>query len=232
MGNVYTSQLDYPKALEYYNKALKINQELGDKQKVAFNLGNMGALYLKLSQDSVSINPKEINEFVSLNKEINLKRAIEYSLQSIEILDNTGHLHSKSEFLYTLADAYKKRGDYKKAYEAFQEHKTLQDSVFNSEKSKEISALEKAREDDLNRIKIEKQEIQLAAQEKEKQIIIFSAVGGIFAVLIILGVIFNQRRKSEKLLLNILPSKIAKRLKSKEDNISDDFENATIFSLI
>ncbi len=149
-------------------------------------------------------------------------------MQSIEILDNTGHLHSKSEFLYTLADAYKKRGDYKKAYEAFQEHKTLQDSVFNSKKSKEISALEKAREDDLNRIKIEKQEIQLAAQEKEKQIIIFSAVGGIFGVLIILGVIFNQRRKSEKLLLNILPSKIAKRLKSKEDNISDDFENATI----
>ncbi len=40
VNNVF--KFNYSKALEHWSKALKINQELGDKQKVAFNLGNMG----------------------------------------------------------------------------------------------------------------------------------------------------------------------------------------------
>jgi hypothetical protein len=33
------------KALEYYFKALKINEEIGDKQGQAINLGNIGIVY-------------------------------------------------------------------------------------------------------------------------------------------------------------------------------------------
>ena len=78
------------KALEYYGRALKINEELGNKRVVAINLGNMGGMYLTLSQDSISINPSELNEFVSLNKGINLNKSIEYSLQAIKIGEEIG----------------------------------------------------------------------------------------------------------------------------------------------
>jgi len=50
--------------------------------------------------------------------------------------------------------------------------------------------------------------------------------GGIAGLGIIIGLILIQRRKSEKLLFNVLPSKIAKRLKAKEHPIADHFDNA------
>jgi len=228
IGIIYNYQSDYPKALAYYSKSLKINEELGNKSGVASNLGNMGSTYFALSQDSVSINPSELNQYVSLNKDINLNRSIEYSLQAIKIFEEIGELDKRSYYLKTLANAYKKKGEMMKAYNALEEHHKLKDSVFSEEKNKQISALEKAREDDLNRLKIEKQEILLKAQEDEKQLIILSAIGALISILIILFVIINQRSKSEKLLLNVLPAKIAKRLKAKEHPIADHFDSASI----
>jgi len=33
MGNIYTFQSDYPKALEYFGKALKITEKIGNKRE-------------------------------------------------------------------------------------------------------------------------------------------------------------------------------------------------------
>ncbi|HEY5122104.1 MAG TPA: tetratricopeptide repeat protein, partial [Ignavibacteria bacterium] len=46
IGIVYEEQGDYPKALDYYFKALKMAEELGDKNHIAAFLGNIGAVYL------------------------------------------------------------------------------------------------------------------------------------------------------------------------------------------
>ena len=227
IGIIYEYQSNYPKALEYYHKALKINEELGNKSGIADNLGNMGALYLTLSQDSVLSNISEGTELVSLKKEINLNRSIEYSLQAIQLFEEIGDLAYRSTYLKILAEAYKQKGDYKKWGTYLEESHKLNDSVFNQENNEKLSNLEKLRVDDLNRMQIEKQEILLKAKEDEKQLILMSAGGALLAVLIILTLIINQRRKSEKLLLNILPASIAKRLKAKEENIADDFETAT-----
>ena len=200
---------------------------MGNKFGFAYILGNMGGLYFKLSQDTVLSKIKEGTELVSLNNEINLNRSIDYTLQAIKIFEEIGELNARSTYLKDLAEAYKQKGDNKKEAQFLREHMILKDSVHNQENNDKISALEKLREDDLNRLQIEKQEILLKAQEDEKQLILISAGGALLAVLIILTLIINQRRKSEKLLLNILPASIAKRLKAKEENIADDFETAT-----
>ena len=227
IGIIYKNQSDYPKALEYYHKSLKINEELGRKSRIAADLGNMGVLYLNLSQDSVLTNISEGTDLVSLNKEINLNKGIDYLLQSIELFEEIGELDNRSFYLENLAEAYKQKEDYKKWGTYLEKSHKLKDSVFNQENNEKLSNLEKLREDDLNRLQIEKQEILLNAKEDEKQLILISAAGALLAVLIILTLIINQRRKSEKLLLNILPASIAKRLKAKEENIADDFETAT-----
>ena len=52
--------------------------------------------------------------------------------------------------------------------------------------------------------------------------------GGLVALMIILFVIYRSRRKSERLLLNMLPEKIAHRLKNKEKPIADLFTDASV----
>jgi len=227
IGIAYSSISDFTRSLEYYHKALKIYKELANKQGIANIVGNIGELYLKLSQDTI-INKSENKLELLLNRETNLYKSIEYTENAIEIFKEINDLNNQSIFLNNLSQAYQLKGNYKKALEAKEVSYKLKDSVFNKESQDKISALEKAREDDVNKLKIEKQEIQLQAQEDERQLIILSAIGALLSVLIILSVIIIQRRKSEKLLLNVLPAKIAKRLKAKEHPIADHFDGASI----
>ena len=228
MGSVYKNQSDYPKSLEDYGKSLKISEELGNKNSIAYSLGNMGGLYLTLSEDSVNIKPDELNEYVSLNKDINLNRSIEYSLQAIKIGKEIGELHYRSNNLKNLADAYKQKGEHEKRADALEEHHKLKDSVFNQENSDKIAALEKAREDDLKQKEIEKQKIRIAEQEKREQLILYFSIGFFIVMAIVMIVIYRLLKRSDKLLYNVLPVSIAKRLKKKEHPISDYFTQASI----
>jgi class 3 adenylate cyclase len=224
IGILYNKQSDYQRALEYYFKTLKIRKETGDISGVATILGNIGELYLKLSQDSVIIEFKKESESISIKKEVNLNNAINYLKESINILDEIGEIHKKSFFLYYLSNAYTEKGDYKKAYETYKEHKKLNDSIFSSKNNTKIANLEAKRESE-----VKQKEIEILKAEKEKEKLQrYAMFGGIAGLGIIIGLILIQRRKSEKLLLNVLPEKIAKRLKAKEHPIADHFDGASI----
>lgn len=146
IGMVYKDKSDYLKSLEYFARSLKMAEEIGNKFGIAFNVGNMGSIYLKLSEDSVSINGKDVNKFVSSSKTVNLNNSIKYLEDAINRLTEIGELSQRSTFLKDLAEAYGKKGDFKKAYVSHIEHKKLQDSVFNQDKAKEIGRLEAERE--------------------------------------------------------------------------------------
>jgi class 3 adenylate cyclase/Tfp pilus assembly protein PilF len=228
IAGVYKYQSEYPKALEYYNKALKIKKEIGNKNGISIIYGNIGETYLKHYLDSVRISPNEINKYVSLEKGINLNNAIEYSLQAIKIGEEIGELDYRSKSLKTLSNAYKLKGNMEKAYYALEMHHKLKDSIFNQENSEKIAALEKAREDDLKQKEIEKQKIRIAEQEKREQLILYFAIGIVVLMTVVMIVIYRLLKRSDKLLYNVLPVSIAKRLKKKEHPISDYFTQASI----
>lgn len=227
IGTLYNSKKDYKKALEYYDKSITINKMIDNKLGVGISLGNIGETYLILSQDSILNKYYEGREKQSIVKEINLNKSINYTKEAIDIFRNIGERHNLFYALKNLSVAYKLRGDYKDAYNALEESKSIQDSVFNIEKSNEISKLENARENLVKDRKIAILNEREKSSARERNIIIISASIGLILILLVLLVIINQRRKSEALLLNILPAKIAKRLKSKEVSIADDIENAT-----
>ncbi|GAB5466721.1 MAG: hypothetical protein Kapaf2KO_21570 [Candidatus Kapaibacteriales bacterium] len=145
IGRIYKEQNNYPKALEYYRNALRINEMIGNDKFIANILRNIGDLYLTLSQDSISLNPDELNEYMSFNKDFHITSAIEYSQDAIGIYENIGELDKRSLAFKTLAEAYELQGNYKQAYAAHKKYKEFQDSVFNQEKSKEIGRLEAER---------------------------------------------------------------------------------------
>ncbi|PKL79669.1 MAG: hypothetical protein CVV25_07305 [Ignavibacteriae bacterium HGW-Ignavibacteriae-4] len=228
MGVVYLDQSNYHKALESLKKSISLNKEIGDDLALAYSFARLGDLYLNFTLDTLAPIVTNESQLIGLNKEINLNKSIEYYSKAATIFDELNAL----AFLFDVYDGlylvYELKGDYKKSLSYYKKFKEIQDSVYSQEKNDKIAALEKAREDDVNRIKIEKQEVQLAAQESEKMFIIYSGIGIIAFVISILALIAYQRKKSDQLLYNVLPISIAKRLKKKEHPISDHFEQASI----
>ncbi|PKL84843.1 MAG: hypothetical protein CVV22_10725 [Ignavibacteriae bacterium HGW-Ignavibacteriae-1] len=194
IGNVYAKQSHYPKGIEYYSKALKINKELGNKSGIATNMANFGIIYLTQAQDSV-IEVSENKIELLLNKEINIDKAIEYSQKSIDIYKELGELHNQSSIFKNLSDAYFVKGDFKKAFEAFKEYKTLQDSVFSMDKQKEFANLEAKRENELKDAEI----IILQTEKKAQQFQSYLLAGGVIVLFSAFGIAFFRFREKKKL---------------------------------
>jgi len=230
IGSLYSDIGEFDKSLEYLKRGLVLNEEIGNQRQTTYTLNMLAVNYIERANNIDSLQKiGEIPAVISLiNKEQNYKNALEFGLQAESLADSIGLVEVQWQIFKTISSAYEGIGKFEKGLEYYKKHQVAKDSVFNKENGDKISALEKAREDDLNRLKIEKQEILLKAQEDEKQLIILSAIGALISILIILFVIINQRSKSEKLLLNVLPAKIAKRLKAKEHPIADHFDSASI----
>lgn len=224
IGITYQEQGNYNKAVESYNNAANIYRELGSMTNLAMNLGNIGDFYLSISQDSILRKIKFETELVSLNKSVNLERSIDYYNQAITMLEEIGELDSRSKFLKGLSDAYAEKGEFAISLAKFKEFVTLNDSVFSAKTNTAIANLEAIRENDIKDKEIKIKDLKITQSKNER----WALIGGAIAVSIVAFVIFRQRRKSEQLLLNILPLKIAKRLKKKERLIADDIECASI----
>ncbi|MBW7869240.1 MAG: tetratricopeptide repeat protein [Brumimicrobium sp.] len=72
IGTVYHNKGDYSKALDNYFKALKINEELGNKQYQAVNLGNIGLVYSNQDDDSKAL--EYYFKALKINEEIGNKQ--------------------------------------------------------------------------------------------------------------------------------------------------------------
>lgn len=223
-GLVYQKQGNYSRALENYNKAVDIYEELGSRTNLANNLGNIGAIYFTLSQDSILKNIKTETKFVSLRKEVNLSRSIKYYKRAVDLLEEIGELQARSSFFKGLSDAYKEKGNLDSALSTYKEYNILEDSVFSAKSNTAIANLTAVRDNEIKDREIKIKDLKITQSQNER----WALIGGAIAVSIVAFVIFRQRRKSEQLLLNILPMKIAKRLKKKERLIADDIECASI----
>jgi class 3 adenylate cyclase/Tfp pilus assembly protein PilF len=227
IANTYNYLSDYQLAITNYEKALAINEEIGNKFGSAAIMGNMGGLYYNLTRDTVISRLKEKNSIIHLDKEYNIERSIKYSEKATELAESIGSRDMLSEFYGYLEKAYALKGDFKRAYSYQREWIELRDSIFSVQKTKEIAKLEATKQGELNEKEIKLRDLELTRKNNE-QYVLFLGFGGAAIMLLL---VFFERRKSEKLLLNILPAKIAKRLKNNEKRIADRFENTAIIFL-
>ncbi|MCW5886446.1 MAG: tetratricopeptide repeat protein, partial [Candidatus Kapabacteria bacterium] len=195
IGSIYSSLFKYSEALDYFQKALKMNIEIGNIYGKANNFSNMGDLYLKLSKESVVSKIMEREISINLDKEINLNKSIDFFLEAIKIFEEIGEKEAKTQTYKGLADAYFDRGDYKRAFEAFKEYKTLQDSVFNMDKAKEIANLEAKRENELK----DKEIVILQTEKKAQQFQSYLLGGGVIVLFGAFGLAFIRFREKKKL---------------------------------
>jgi len=98
IGIVYYEQKNYQKALDYYLKALKINEVSGNKTGIALNLGNIGLIY---------------------SEQTDYDKALEYYFRALKINEELGKKNAIAIRLGNIGTAYKALGDHKKALEYY-----------------------------------------------------------------------------------------------------------------
>ena len=110
MGRVYESIGNYDKALEYHKKSLKLNDEIGNKQRKGYSYNNIGMVYRGIGDN---------------------KKALEYFQKSIiikrEINDKSG-IASTYNYIGLI---FQYEGDYNKALDYFLKALTLKKEITN-----------------------------------------------------------------------------------------------------
>ncbi len=160
----------YLKALEYYFKALKMDEELGRKSGIAIRLGNIGSLYTSTKEYA---------------------KAEEYLLRALEIDTAIGFLNHTRNTHEALSNLYAETHRYRLAYEHHKAYGIAKDLLFNEEKSKDLGKLEARHEFEMaeaERKRIEEEQAKQAAAAKSRRDNLQYSGILIFMVLLFAGV--------------------------------------------
>ncbi len=221
IGSVYENQGDLPKALDYCLKALKIAEDLGNKNEIERNLGNIGVVYADQGDNLKALDyyckalriaeglgeKRNIAMWLGNIASVNIsllkyKDAEGFLHKAIEISDSIGLIDEKKEFEKTLSQLYNTTGRYQLSYEHYKIYSQLKDSVFNIEKTKDLTRKEMnyefEKKEAVNKAEQDKQ-IAVAAATRKKQLIkLASVVGGLFLLLVVLGTVVRSLKIARK----------------------------------
>ncbi len=142
LGKVYAFQDDYSKSLEYHNRALELRKKLGQRMELSMSHTQIGAVNIALREYS--------------NAEKNLRNAV-------QITEAIGAMSQLQKNYGLLSELYEKTGDYEQALVFKNKSVTVKDSLFNTEKSKQIEELQV-------RFDTEKKQDAIAALQKDAEI--------------------------------------------------------------
>jgi two-component system, sensor histidine kinase and response regulator len=218
LGNIYTELQDYEKALDYYRDAHAIFKELNNNEGLAYALGNMGKVYMKQqlytkAMESLRSSIKileALDDKTAVSEAHNVMAEVYTYIHQYDVA--LSHLQ-KSDILATetqnntqlianyLAHARldSARGNMAAAFAWYKKYTQLKETIFNSEKSKQLTEMQA-----LFDVERKNQEIETLNNEKnllerlrQNQQILFAVIIGAFVILIAGLVYFlNQKQKT------------------------------------
>lgn len=224
IGDVYSKRKDYQTALKYYNEAIGIAKKFEAKLELIRPLLGIAQTYSLMGNELMALNA--FNEAKNTATEI-------------------GSNYELKDAYRGLAYTYAKMADFENAYKYQTLFSDIKDTLFNSETDDKIKGLQFTYEMDKKQSEIDllTKDKQLQEVSLQKQRIAKNAfLVGIILVLIITFIIFrnylakvkinkildHQKEEIEKLLLNILPKKIAKELQENGVAKSRDYESVSV----
>ncbi len=236
MGSTYQSMKKYTMAAKYFQMSLRLAEDLGDESGKAETLSNIAGLYIEIvrhtgstkNQDGESVDdgfiPKGRNALLSATiSNLQNSLAIAKEIQAFNIMLRCYDL---------MIDAYRLSGDYRKAMEASDNYHAIKDSIFSQENKEEILKMAMKNEYDRQRLADSLQNVEakkIAAIKLQRQkTFTYSGIGVALVLSVLAFSIAKERKKSDKLLLNILPSEVATELKKKGESDAQMFDNVTV----
>jgi AraC-like DNA-binding protein len=156
-------------AIRDYQMALSIYQEMGDKLNIALILQKIGTVYSETG---------------------NYTKAVEYSLQALEIAEQYKLISSSFEILPVLAGYYSSMDDHQNAFSYLNRYNRLKESDMIRNQQQEQEAYEKDIRDKEKELFQKEQTIKDAQISQQKFLIYFSLFGfltfiGLFSVILL-----------------------------------------------
>lgn len=244
LGDEYNLNMAQPdSALVYFEKSGKLWEELGNKQGLAYNMGNKGLAYAQLQKAALAeLNITnamgllaELGDFYGISiyltymsdiflEKGNFEAALTYANSSLTLAKKYGLKDQIADAYLKLSELNEFKGRLQPALDSYRNYIAYRDSVKSISEAQAMADIVRERDEAENQI-----ERELAEQEKRNQRNIIIGIGvalfligllafGLFRRNLFISktkkIIEAERNRSDELLLNILPEQTAIELKS------------------
>lgn len=143
LGNTYNRMGKHTAALEYHLESLELRRQMSNKRALVLGLLKIGQTHWALQ---------------------NYGKSQEYLLQSLNQAKEIGVKPLVAEAYKSLSLLYESKGDLSNAYHFLKQYESLNDSLLNEEKNRQLVEMQTKYD-----VKQKEQEIQLLAKENELQ---------------------------------------------------------------
>lgn len=219
IGNTYYYLENYTKAEKFLKRSLALSEKIGSQDIVATALGNLGKIYTKTGKSrkaisnfnrSIEITRKSGNQYktieslndlgIAYNSIKNAKRAIPMFDEAIDMGIKIDAKQNLRISYFNKSESQSILEEHKEALDTYKKFTSVSDSIFNSEKIKQIEELRATYETEKReqQILLQKNEIDILEQKGE--------IDTLYKILLGLGLIasligfyaLRQKLKSSK----------------------------------
>lgn len=218
LGMAYEQTGDLEKAERCLKEQFDLISALGDKMGILDAHAALSDLYDEMGKTGAAIE--------------NAEKALQYAME-------VDHVGRSINMLLALSRLYRETGQYQLALDRLELGKILDDSIVREENKRGLlrqeyqytyakkafaDSLDFAKKEELAQLEIEKRDANLAKQ----RIGLMAAGGGVFLLGLLAYSIRRGKRRSDELLLNILPEEVADELKAKGHSDAQLIEEVTV----
>lgn len=197
IGLIHIKKDEFEKAQEVLRKAESIFPAQGPDRILVYIKSNLAVLYLNWGTKREK------------NKNNHLKLAKSLSQETLELTEKLGFLQLSKKSMEVLYKASEELGEYKQAMDFVKKYIVLNDSLLNSEKQKEMVAVEAKYETEKKDLKIDllSKDAELAnltlsknkESHKRQQYIIYSLFGAALLVTFVGLIVFRLYKQKQKI---------------------------------
>jgi len=249
-GDEFLNNKNYDSALMYFRESKIIFDKINYLSGKGYSLGNIGMVYANTGNNILA--EKNINEAISIleksedyypicvylismcdiySEKGDNPAALNYALRSLELAKKYGLKEQISDADLKLSQLYETAGNEVESFKYYKDHIAYRDSVNNIKDVQKMADLRTDYEVSQKQIEVN----LLNAKRKNQQIMVISLFIILGLATIILGTLYwyyrtikREKKRSESLLLNILPAETAKELKLNGKVDAVKFEKVTV----
>ncbi len=211
MASIHEKNDNYEQAFENYGLAFQDYEKLGDQEGIISVFNNVGTLFSKMGDFESAV--REHTNALEMSKNISYREGLQSALRN-------------------LSQDYQALGNYQEANRYLTLYTELREILRNEEVAKKFADAQTIYETEKKDAQIEEQKVELTLQSLRIQLmtVIIGIIVAFLLVVVLLSIkIFQERQKSEKLLLNILPKKVADTLKKYGKTEPESFPDVTMY---
>ncbi|HNQ00032.1 MAG TPA: adenylate/guanylate cyclase domain-containing protein, partial [Bacteroidia bacterium] len=217
IGQLYMERKQYDKAIEIQKRAFEKAKNLEAKSDIAISLIGLAKTYLEKGDN---------------------KLALQSYLDAEDFAKEVGSNYGLRDIYDGLAQVYKKEKDFGNANKYLELLLGIKDTIYNIDANKKLGTLQFTFdiEKKQGQINLLTKDQELKEKEISRQKVVRNSfIGGFAVVLLFAGIFFRQRnriskekKRSDELLLNILPEETAEELKATGTAKAKSFDMVTV----